>query len=109
MQFNFLRDYGSADALAERGIADDEEDDRTLVEVLIEQVEFCDVIVVNKADLVSADALARLQRILHALNPRAVLIDAPLRRRAARRGAEHGTASISTKRRARRAGSHDAA
>jgi G3E family GTPase len=72
--FNFLRDYGSADALAERGIAVTEEDDRTLVELLIEQIEFCDVLVVNKADLVSADELTRLQRILARINPRAVQV-----------------------------------
>jgi G3E family GTPase len=72
--FNFLRDYGSADALAERGIAATEEDDRTLVELLVEQVEFCDVLVVNKADLVSADELTRLQRILARINPRAVQV-----------------------------------
>jgi G3E family GTPase len=72
--FNFLRDYGCADALAERGIAANEEDDRTLVELLIEQIEFCDVLVVNKADLVSADDLTRLQRILARINPRAVQV-----------------------------------
>ncbi|HEX3381837.1 MAG TPA: GTP-binding protein [Paraburkholderia sp.] len=70
--FNFLRDYASADALAERGIAVDENDDRTIVELLIEQIEFCDVLVVNKIDLVTADELARLQRILARLNRRAV-------------------------------------
>jgi G3E family GTPase len=69
--FNFLRDYGSDDALAERGIAATDEDDRTLVELLIEQIEFCDVLVINKADLVAADELARLQHILARLNPRA--------------------------------------
>jgi G3E family GTPase len=71
---NFLRDYDCAEALAERGLAAGEEDDRTLVELLIEQVEFCDVLVVNKADLVDDEALARLQRILARLNPRAVQI-----------------------------------
>src|SRR6185503_6470212 len=55
--FNFLRDYASAEALAERGLAASEEDDRTIVELLIEQIEFCDVLVVNKADLIDADAL----------------------------------------------------
>ncbi|WP_323119285.1 GTP-binding protein [Burkholderia alba] len=69
--FNFLRDYGCDDALAERGIAATDEDDRTLVELLIEQIEFCDVLVVNKADLVDADELGRLQKILASLNPRA--------------------------------------
>jgi G3E family GTPase len=72
--FNFLRDYASAEALAERGLAASEEDDRTIVELLIEQIEFCDVLVVNKADLVDADALERLTRILARLNPRAVQI-----------------------------------
>jgi G3E family GTPase len=72
--FNFLRDYGSADALAERGIAASEEDDRTLVELLIEQIEFCDVLVVNKADLVSAADLTRLQHILARINPRAAQV-----------------------------------
>jgi G3E family GTPase len=72
--FNFLRDYGSSDALAERGIAATDEDDRTLVELLIEQIEFCDVLVVNKADLVTADELTRLQRILSRINPRAVQV-----------------------------------
>ena len=68
---NFMRDYASVDALSERGLANDGEDDRTLVELLVEQVEFCDVLVINKTDLVDADALARLQDILANLNPRA--------------------------------------
>jgi len=68
---NFLRDYESSEALAERGLASSDEDDRTLVELLVEQVEFADVLVVNKTDLVDAEALARLQAILAGLNPRA--------------------------------------
>ncbi len=72
--FNFLRDYASADALAERGLAASEDDDRTIVELLIEQIEFCDVLVLNKADLVDAQALERLERILARLNPRAVQV-----------------------------------
>jgi G3E family GTPase len=70
----FLRDYASTDSLSERGIAACEDDDRNVVEVLIEQVEFCDVFVINKADLVSADDLAHLQTVLAALNPRAAQI-----------------------------------
>jgi len=72
--FNFLRDYASADQLAERGLAASEDDDRAIVELLVDQVEFCDVLVVNKADLVSDDELARLQHILACINPRAVQI-----------------------------------
>jgi G3E family GTPase len=73
---SFSREYTSTDSLNERGIAVDDHDDRTVVEVLISQIEFCDVIVINKTDLVDTDALANLRSILHALNPRAELIDA---------------------------------
>jgi G3E family GTPase len=67
--FNFLKDYESSDALLDRGMAAGDDDDRTLVELLIEQVEFCDVLLLNKADLVSPDELARLQHILARINP----------------------------------------
>ena len=69
--FNFLRDYGSPDSLGERGQSLGDEDTRTVVELLIEQVEFCDVLVVNKADLVTAEERGRLMAILRSLNPRA--------------------------------------
>jgi G3E family GTPase len=68
---SFSRDYASTDPLNTGG-----DTDRTTVEVLIEQIEFCDVIVINKTDLVDAIALDKLRDILHALNPRAELIDA---------------------------------
>ncbi|HZV98982.1 MAG TPA: zinc metallochaperone GTPase ZigA [Methylophilaceae bacterium] len=69
--FNFLRDYQSSDFVAERGESLGEEDDRAVVDLLVEQVEFCDVIVINKADMVCEDELARLKNILNTLNPRA--------------------------------------
>lgn len=69
--FNFLRDFQSSDFIAERGESLGEEDERTVVDLLIEQVEFCDVIIINKSDLVSRDELERLQHILKSLNPRA--------------------------------------
>lgn len=69
--FNFLRDYGSADSLASRGQSLGDADTRTVVDLLIEQVEFCDVLVVNKADLVSEADRLRLAGILAHLNPRA--------------------------------------
>ncbi len=74
--FNFLNDYGSQDTLIKRGEAMGEADDRTVVDLINEQIEFCDVIVVNKADLVSKDDLQRLIAILNALNPRAKIIPA---------------------------------
>ncbi|MDC7707031.1 zinc metallochaperone GTPase ZigA [Vogesella indigofera] len=72
--FNFLRDYGSRDSLAQRGEAAGEEDERTVVDLLVEQVEFCDVIVLNKTDLMSAADIRHLQAILATLNPRARIV-----------------------------------
>ena len=69
--YNFLRDYESSDSIRERGESLGEDDERTVVDLLIDQVEFCDVIIVNKADLVSPNEMARLISILNALNPRA--------------------------------------
>ncbi|MFS2205443.1 zinc metallochaperone GTPase ZigA [Variovorax sp. Varisp36] len=69
--FNFLRDYGSADSLGQRGQSLGDEDTRTVVDLLIEQIEFCDVLVVNKTDLVAREERERLMAILHRLNPRA--------------------------------------
>lgn len=68
---NFLRDYSSRDSLRARGESMGEEDERTVVDLLIEQVEFCDVIVLNKVDLVSDEDRDRLMGILRSLNPRA--------------------------------------
>ncbi|WP_439684118.1 CobW C-terminal domain-containing protein [Cupriavidus oxalaticus] len=72
----FLADLNEADFLADRGLAQGPEDDRTVAEVLAAQVEFCDVIVLNKTDLAGADELARLSAVLHALNPRAEIVEA---------------------------------
>lgn len=68
---NFLRDYSSQDLLEDRGESLGADDQRTVVDLLVEQVEFCDVIVLNKTDLVSLAELERLHDILGALNPRA--------------------------------------
>jgi len=69
--FNFLRDYGSQDFLQDRGESLGEDDERSVVDLLIEQIEFCDVMVINKLDMVSAEDAARLEGMLHSLNPRA--------------------------------------
>lgn len=68
---NFLRDYSSRDSLQARGESLGEQDQRTVVDLLIEQIEFCDVIVLNKADLISAEERERLMAIMNSLNPRA--------------------------------------
>jgi G3E family GTPase len=70
----FLEDYASADTLAQRGETAGEQDDRQLVDLLIEQVEFADVILVNKADLVSEEELGRLAALLATFNPDAEIL-----------------------------------
>lgn len=69
--FNFLRDYRSQDSIQSRGESLGEEDARTVVDLLIEQIEFCDVLVLNKIDLISEPERERLMAILNSLNPRA--------------------------------------
>lgn len=69
--FNFIRDYSSQDRLQTRGESLGVEDNRTVVDLLVEQIEFCDVIVLNKVDLIGDADRDRLVAILHGLNPRA--------------------------------------
>lgn len=69
--FNFLRDYSSQDSLQQRGESLGEEDERTVVDLLIDQIEFCDVIILNKTDLITEEEKKRLHAILHSLNPSA--------------------------------------
>ena len=70
----FLEDYSSADFLHQRGQTAQPEDTRTVVDLLVEQVEFADVIVVNKADLLSADDLGFLTTMLRRLNATARIV-----------------------------------
>jgi G3E family GTPase len=72
----FLRDYASTDSLARRGSVAGADDTRMLVELLVEQVEFADVIVINKADLVPPEALGQLSGILATFNPGAEIVAA---------------------------------
>ncbi|MBX9675516.1 MAG: zinc metallochaperone GTPase ZigA [Methylotenera sp.] len=72
--FNFLKDYSSRDFIAQRGESMGEEDERTVVDLLVEQIEFCDVLVLNKTDLLNQDEIGRLEGILKAFNPRAKII-----------------------------------
>jgi G3E family GTPase len=70
----WLEDDGSADTLARRGETAGADDTRLLVDLLVEQVEFADVIVLNKADLLSEAELGRLAGIIATFNPRAEII-----------------------------------
>jgi G3E family GTPase len=69
--YNFLQQFQASDPLAEHGLAVNEQDERTITDLLVDQVEFADVLVINKCDLVDAPALGRLQAILREMNPTA--------------------------------------
>ncbi len=71
---NFLKDFEEADDLSDRGQSLGEDDRRSVSDLLIEQVEFCDVILLSKADLVSSAELANLEAILKSLNPEAAIV-----------------------------------
>ncbi len=71
---NFLAQFRSSDSLKDRELEIGTEDERSIADLFIDQVEFADVIVVNKADLVEAAPLQRLQAVLRKLNPGADLV-----------------------------------
>ncbi len=73
---SFLEEYRRADSLKRRGESLGEDDHRTIADLLIEQVEFCDVIVLNKIDSVSEAENMHLRAVLHSLNPRAEIVEA---------------------------------
>ncbi|OFA06747.1 GTP-binding protein [Duganella sp. HH101] len=70
---NLLNDYHSTDFLAQRGETAGEGDDRTLAALLSEQIEFADVIVVSKTDLVTLEQLGEVRAVIKALNPTAAI------------------------------------
>ena len=72
---NFLEHYEVGDSLKEKNLALGEEDERTVSDLFIDQVEFADVILVNKTDLIDEEHLQELRAILHHLNPGAEIIE----------------------------------
>lgn len=72
---NFLKDFSGLDYLHQRGGTDDPEDERRLVNLLTEQVEFADVIILNKMDLLSEEKRQLALGIIRGLNPGAEIIE----------------------------------
>jgi len=71
---NFLLDYQAAESLASRGETLGEEDERSITDLLIEQIEFADVILISKIDLISSCEREELMAILERLNAQAEII-----------------------------------
>lgn len=71
---NFLRDYDEAKYLQDTGEHLGEEDERSVADLLVDQVEFADVILVSKTDLVDEPTLQRLIAVLKILNTEADIV-----------------------------------
>ena len=70
----FLRDYDEAEYLSERGESLGPDDQRTVTDLLVEQVEFANVIIVNKVDLAGPEQASCLEAVLKTLNPGARIL-----------------------------------
>lgn len=72
--FNFFKDFGTNELLQDRNLTDMDGDDRTIVNLLTDQIEFANVIILNKTDLVDAGTVGVLKAAIHKLNPGAKII-----------------------------------
>ncbi|KAB2665357.1 GTP-binding protein [Brucella tritici] len=66
---NLLKDYASSDFLRDRGESLGEDDERTLVDLLVEQIEFADVVVLNKISIASKEERDLAHKVIRSLNP----------------------------------------
>lgn len=65
----FWHDFASGESLADRQMGNDGTDDREVIDLLIDQIEFANVILLNKIDLITTDDCEELKRLLMQLNP----------------------------------------
>jgi len=70
----FWHDFGSGESLLDRKEAVGEEDEREVSDLLLDQIEFCDVLVINKSDLVTSEQLEKLKRVLKKIQPEANVV-----------------------------------
>jgi G3E family GTPase len=71
---NFLNDYYQARSLKETGEYLGEEDERNVADLLVDQIEFCDILLISKTDLMSDAQLDELKAVLRSLNTRAEIV-----------------------------------
>jgi G3E family GTPase len=76
--FNFFKDFGSSQTLEDIKATNIENDKRTIVNLLVDQIEFANVIILNKTDLISEKQLQYLKATLTKLNPVANIITSVL-------------------------------
>ncbi|MCP4777927.1 MAG: GTP-binding protein, partial [Planctomycetaceae bacterium] len=73
---NFLEDFDSVDELRDRSLGMSEDDDRDIPQLLVNQIEFANVIIINKIDLLTDEQRAMLRRMIGSFNPQARLLEA---------------------------------
>ena len=71
---NFIRNYLEALSLKESGGSLGEDDERNVADLLVDQIEFANVILISKIDLISSDEIVNLKAVLHSLNPDAHIL-----------------------------------
>lgn len=71
----FWHDFSSGESLLDRKQATDEADTREVVDLLIDQIEFANVLILNKMDLVDKESVHELKAVLQKLNPDAKIIE----------------------------------
>jgi len=71
----FWHDFASGETLLERNQANDEQDTREVVDLLIDQIEFANVLILNKIDLVDEEDVKELKAVLLKLNPDAKIVE----------------------------------
>ena len=72
--FNFIKDYSSLETLQQRKASDMEGDTRTIVNLLTDQIEFANVIILNKTDLVSTEQVGMIKTMIKKLNSEATIV-----------------------------------
>ena len=75
---NLIKNYSSTDFLRDQGESLGEDDERTLVDLLVEQIEFANVVILNKVDLINKAQLDTVRAIIRGLNAKAKLIETTL-------------------------------
>jgi G3E family GTPase len=73
---NFRNDFDSIESLVDRGIGIDSEDQRDVVNLLVDQIEFANVLMITKCDLVDESEAASLEHLLRLMNPTAKILRA---------------------------------
>ena len=72
--YNFFKNFGTDEVVFDRGLSTDETDQRPIFKILLDQIEFSNVIVLNKIDLVNDEEVNKIKLLIEKLNPSAKII-----------------------------------